>query len=148
MHTIRSLRATTFCVRVALVVALAQPVFADGPPPATLAPPSGSTTEAADSLSARGLAEFDEGAYRAARAPSAGHPRLRKIAIATSLGLAAAALWRESVAADRERDYDNAILPDSAARLRASVRDAERERNVLASLSAAGCMLVVLTFVY
>ncbi len=148
MHTTRLLRATTISVLAAIVIAIARPAFADGPPPATLSPAPGSAPESSDSLATRGLAEFDDAAYRATRAPSAGHPLLRNLALATSLAFAGLAMWRETVASDRERDYDDAILPESAARLRESVRDAERQRNVFATLSAAGCMLVVLTFVY
>jgi len=127
-------------------LALARPAFADGPPPATLSPPA--APETADSLAARALAEIDDAAYRATRPPHDGHPLLRKVAFASAVGFAGLALWRESVAGDREDDYDSAILPDSAARLRESVRDAEQERNLFATLSAAGLTFVVLTFVY
>lgn len=119
---------------------------ADGPPPATLAPAP--AAEAADSLAARAMAEIDDAAYRATRPANDGHPLLRKIALASAAGFAGLALWRESVAADREADYENAILPERAVQLRESVRDAEHERNLFASLSAAGLSVVVLTFVY
>ena len=103
---------------------------------------SGSASESA------ALEAIKAASYRESRGPTGTHRTLRKIALASSIGFAVGAIWREAVAESRERDYEQAILGPSAASFRESVRDAERERNVLAILSAAGLSVVAWTFVY
>jgi hypothetical protein len=141
-------------VAIGMTAALAGPCFADGPPPRSLVQPDSlgdatpmSAGEAHSDTSAA-LARIEGASYRETRPPGGTHGTLRRVALASAIGLAAAALWRETVAEDRENDYERAIVASSAVDYREAVRDAEQERNVLAILSAVGLSVVVWTFVY
>jgi hypothetical protein len=127
---------------------------ADGPPIEPLVPPAGAEQPAAaDTARARRIApgafeDVGEGNARPASLAPAGRGLWRKVAIASGVALVGFAVWRDRVADDRAGDYRDAIFPESAAALRESVRDAERERNVLAALAAASFSVALLSFVY
>jgi hypothetical protein len=134
-----------------MTAALAAACFADGPPPRSLVQPDslgGTSIGQTPSDSSAALAQMEAASYRETREPGGTHGTVRKIALASAIGLAAAAIWREAVAEDREDDYERAIISSSAVEYRESVREAERQRNALAMLSAAGLSVVVWTFVY
>lgn len=131
------------------------PLRADGPPVGPLAPREAEAP--ADSAALRdpdlqralGLpADQGDDGLRVSREIRGRHATLRRVALVCGVGLAAVALWRNEVADDRAKDYDRAIFPGSAAAFRESVRDAERERNVAASLAGLAFSVSLLTFVY